>query len=190
MCIYIFSRHLFSYPFTHLHIRKTYCTHQSFFDCNIYITHDGWKEHLSAVFNNIVLVLSYRSFTLKEKKKKKDTRRYVFFVSFFLSVILKKTILIVLTVSFCHRLLCITHFAMLSLCSQSFVNAIKLVIDRDNQFRRVFFKRISFVGLKQFFIYFHIILILLVDVHILFVRRIFIRIERILKGVEKSKKIN
>lgn len=83
VCIYIFSRHLFSYPFTHLHIRKNILYTPIIFDCNIYITHDGWKEHLSAVFNNIVLVLSYRSFTLERKKRKKRTHVDMFFFRIF-----------------------------------------------------------------------------------------------------------
>lgn len=97
-------------------LEKTYCTHQSF-SIVIYISHTTVGKSTSQLFS----ITSYLFFLIavlhqKEKKEKKGhTQICFFFVSFFLSVILKKTILIVLTVSFCHRLLCITHLAMLSL---------------------------------------------------------------------------
>lgn len=95
----------------HIYTLEKHIVHTSvIFDCNIYITHDGWKEHLSAVFNNIVLVLSYQFLHyIKGKKKRTRVDMFFFFVSFFLSVVFlkkrKKIILIILTVSFYHRIM-------------------------------------------------------------------------------------
>lgn len=62
--LYLFAPFV-PYPFTRSHIRK-HVVHIKHFDCIIYIliTQDGWKERLSAVFSNIVLVPFYRTFAL------------------------------------------------------------------------------------------------------------------------------